>query len=151
MNPEWVWISPDGQRGTIRVQDTTITYEDGTTGTWRPKGRKRREIPMHAEILKHFQQRGVSAPWVIRPDKVAWPKGKQSKRYDARKAMETLRALVGVRKLNFHIMRHSFATLLAMKDTPIATIAALLGDRIQVVEDHYAGFIPSRTNPLAVL
>ena len=151
MTPEWVWIHPDGERGTIRVQDTTITYEDGTIGTWRPKGRDRREIPMHKEILAHFKKHGVESPWVVRPDKERWPKGKQSKRYDARKALETLRAAVGVRKLNFHIMRHSFATQLAMADVPIATIAYLLGDRVQVAEDHYAGFIPSRVNPLAVL
>jgi len=152
MNPAWIWISPKRDRGTISVQDTVVTYEDGTKGRWRPKGRKMRVIPMHPVVLKFFKTYGSPEPWTLRPDKVLWPKDeKQSKRYDARKALATHAAATGVRKLNFHTLRHSFATHLAMKDVPLATIAALLGDSLKVTEDHYAGFSPSRKNPLAVL
>lgn len=151
MNPKWIWISPDGTKGSITVQDTPITFEDGTESTWQPKDMEKRAIPMHARLLEFFKEHGNPGPWTVRPDRVHWSKKPQGFRYNARHTLKKLEIECGVGGLNFHKLRHSFGSLLAMKGTPIVTIAALLGDGIQVTEEHYVGFIPGRENPLAVL
>lgn len=152
MTPAWIWISPDQQRGTITVQETAMKHDDGTTFLWRPKTREIRTIPMHPRLLSLVLKHGLKWPFMVMPEKEFWPtEKKNSKRYDARKALQTLAKRNGIPKLNFHMMRHSFATHLAMKGVPLAEIAGLLGDSLKVTEDHYAGFCPNKANPLEVL
>jgi len=87
---------------------------------------------------------------VIAPEKPRWPDdSKKSKRYDPKKSLHSIGVKAGVKVLNFHILRHSFATHLAMRGVALAQIAGLLGDGIKVTEDHYAGFSPGSGNPLA--
>jgi integrase len=153
-NPSWLWIAKDGKSGKIDVQDTPITFaaeKNGVEkkGVWQPKGRRRRSIPLHPRLLSFIQEYKLREPWMIAPHKPSWPpEGKTSARFSAHKAMGLLCVRAKVRKLNYHILRHSFATHLAMKGVPLVTIAALLGDRISVVEDHYAGYSATKTNPL---
>lgn len=152
MNPKWVWISPDGSQGKISVQDTKFEYEDGSVGWWKPKGKRRREIPMHPKLLEYFKVHGVCSPWVLAPEKERWPaRASQAKRFDMKTALANHAKRSGLKKLNFHILRHSFATHLAMAGVPLAVVAAFLGDRLSVAESNYAGFIPSKVNPLEVL
>ena len=152
MTPEWLWISPDGTQGTLTVQDTNITRENGSTGVWRPKGRRRRVIPLHDRILAFLKTYGLRRPWMLAPQKELWPNDEtNAKRFDAKNAMRGLAMRAAVGKLNYHILRHSFATHLAMNGVPLAEIAALLGDRLSVTEDHYAGYAPNGRNPLAGL
>ncbi len=150
LNPKWIWLAEDGKSGKIDVQDTPITFTDGKQGVWQPKGRRRRSIPMHPRLVEFIRGYGIRSPWMIAPHKEFWPaENKKSSRYSAHRAMEFLCARAKVRKLNFHILRHSFGTHLAMKGVPLVTIAAMLGDRLSVVEDHYAGYCATRENPLA--
>jgi len=112
---------------------------------------ERRTIPMHPRLLAFFKTYGNPEPWTIMPEKEKWSTKPPWNRYNARHSLKLVEIAAGVESLHPHKLRHSFATLLAMKDTPIVTIAGLLGDGIQVTEEHYAGFIPSRENPLAAL
>ena len=91
-------------------------------------------------------------PWLLAPENEKWP-GElvNSKRYDASKVMRKLAKKVGVRKLTPHMLRHSFATHLAMKGVALAEIAGLLGDTLRVTEEHYAGYQPGKGNPLECL
>jgi len=83
---------------------------------------------------------------------VLWPADNvKSKRFDASKGMTALARRLGIRKLNYHIQRHTFATLLVTKGVSLADVAGLLGDTLQVTQDHYAGYSPNKVNPLAVL
>lgn len=151
-NPKWLWFSDDGERGTLTVQATPIQFTDGKTAVWIPKGKRKRVIPLHPRLLALLKEQGVKSPWLLAPNKTLWPGDKKnSLRFDAKKALMTTGKKAGVPKLTYHMMRHSFATHLAMKGVPLAEIAGLLGDSLKVTEDHYAGFCPSKVNPLSVL
>lgn len=152
MTPAWLWLAPDGSRGTITVQETPCTLTNGRDWVWRPKTREMRTIPMHPRLLAYVREYGLREPWMIAPEKVRWPdETRNSKRFDSKKALHAVAAKAGVPRLNFHMLRHSFATHLAMKGVPLAEIAGLLGDSLAVTEAHYAGFCPNRVNPLEVL
>lgn len=152
MTRRWLWISADGKRGTVTVQDQPFTRADGSAGLWRPKAREMRTIPLHERLLTFLASYGMQEPWMLRPDREHWPnEGMTSKRFDCHKTLKKLGAEAGVKNLNYHILRHSFATHLAMKGVSLADIAGLLGDTLAVTEKNYAGYSPSKANPLAVL
>lgn len=152
MTRRWLWISPDGKRGTVTVQDQAFKRADGTQGLWRPKVREMRTVPLHERLLTFLGGYGMKDPWMLRPDREFWPgRDLHSKRYDCHKILNKLAKEAGVKKLNYHILRHSFATHLAMKGVPLADIAGLLGDTLAVTEKNYAGYCPGRANPLSVL
>lgn len=150
--PRWIWLAGDGGRGTLTVQNQPVVFHDGTRGEWRPKVRELRVIPLHPRLLAFLKDYGLRAPWLLRPDKERWPgEGKNSKRFDAHKALYGLAKRCGVRHLNYHILRRSFATHLVMKGVALADVAGLLGDTLQVTQAHYAGYSPNQGNPLEVL
>lgn len=152
MTPRWIWISDEEDRGTITVQNEKITHTDGTVTEWRPKVRELRTIPLHPRLLEFLKSYGLRAPWMLKPEKVLWPaENLKSKRFDASKGMTALASRIGLRKLNYHILRHSFATHLVMKGVSLADVAGLLGDTLKVTQDHYAGYAPNKVNHLAVL
>lgn len=149
MTPDWIWISPEQDRGTISVQETPVIYSDGTHGVWKPKVLHIRTIPMHPRFLACLKKHGLRRPFLVAPHKERWPAhDKNSKRYDAKKSLHAIAKKARVKKLNFHMMRHTFATLLAMSGVPLVEIAALLGDTLAVTEKYYAGYSPGRVNPL---
>ena len=158
LNPDWIWIADDKSRGTITVQDTEITFDDGpggtagSKGTWTPKGKRARIIPMHPRLLACILDHGMRRPWMLAPDRPLWPADhKNSKRFDPKKALGNLAKKAGVEKVNYHILRHSFATHLAIAGVELSKIAALLGDSLKVAEDHYAGYAPNSGDSLLKL
>jgi len=152
LNPQWIWLSDDGTRGTLTVQDTAIVLADDKPGLWQPKCRKSRTIPLHPRLLEFLRAHGMRRPWLLAPDKDKWPTDKMnSKRFDAKKALHGVAKRAGVKKLTPHMLRHSFATHLSMKGVPLAEIAGLLGDSLKVTEEHYAGYHPAKINPLLCL
>ncbi len=152
MTPRWIWIADEGDRGTITVQNEKIIHTDGKVTEWRPKVRELRTIPLHPRLLEFLKTYGIRAPWMLKPEKLLWPaETLKSKRFDASKGLTALAVRTGVRKLNYHILRHSFATHLVMKGVSLADVAGLLGDTLKVTQDHYAGYAPNKVNHLAVL
>jgi integrase len=152
MTKRWIWISPEGVRGTVTVQNENFTRRDGRRWVWWPKLREMRTIQLHTRLLEYLKGYGMREPWMLRPQNEFWPpENKISKRYDAHKSMALLVRKLGLPQLNYHILRHSFATHLAMKGVSLADIAGLLGDSLKVTEETYAGYCPGKANPLSVL
>ncbi len=140
-NPDWIWISEDGKKGTITVQDTEIKYVNGESGWWRAKDKEARKIPMHPRLIEFLKTYGMRRPYLLAPDKPLWPNDDiLSKRFDAKRALNTHGKKCGINKLGFHILRHSFSTHLFENKKPINQIAALLGDTVRVTERHYIGY-----------
>jgi len=154
MTRKWLWVSDDWSRGTVTVQDTEIVFNDAgkTRGMWSAKGKRKRVIPLAPRLLEWLRGYGMREPFMLAPQKPLWPaQDGNSKRFDAKKGLAGLARRAGVRKLNYHILRHSFGTHLAMKGVPMVEIAALLGDTVAVTEEHYVGFSPSRVSPVGLL
>lgn len=111
---------------------------------WKPKDKDKRTIPLTAAFKKFLEAEMMidgqfPEPYLIYPEKV---QGKGRYRYDFRKPFEEYMAGKGLRWVKPHVMRHTFASLLAIAGVSIFKIAQWLGDDVQVVERHYAHLQP---------
>jgi integrase/recombinase XerD len=112
--------------------------------TWKPKDRDKRTIPL-TKAFRDFLANEMSingdlpVPFLIQSDK---EQGKSRYRYDFRKPFEEYMTAKGFAWVTPHIMRHTFASLLAIKGVSIFKISKWLGDDVKVVERHYAHLLP---------
>jgi integrase len=151
-NDQWLWISDDWTAGSISIQETKITYTDGSTGWWRPKAKEVRTIPLHPKLLAFLKTYGIRKPYMLAPHKTLWPtEDKHSKRFDAKRPLITHGKRCGIPNLHVHMLRHTFGTHLSQSGMTMNNIAALLGNTLRVTEDHYLGFSPSRSIALDCL
>ena len=112
--------------------------------TWKPKDKDKRTIPLTTAFKKFLSEEmavegELPEPFLVYPTKV---QGRGRYRYDFRKPFEEYAASKGFRWLKPHIMRHTFASLLAIAGVSIFKIAQWLGDDVRVVERHYAHLHP---------
>jgi integrase len=124
--PEWF----DLERCSIHVR---------ATETFRPKDREARTIPLTREFQKFLRRYGMLSPFMLRPD-VAH--GQARYRYDFRRPWNDFMEGQSCDWITPHVMRHTFASLLASKGVSIYKIALWLGDDVRVVQKHYAKLLP---------
>jgi integrase len=106
------------------------------------KAGKPRAMPMTEDAERFFTQAtaGKSGDGLIlvREDGAAWGPSHQ---------FRPLREACSVAKItpaiSFHILRHTFASRLAMKGVPISVVAAALGNSEAICAKHYAHLSPS--------
>ena len=111
---------------------------------WKPKDKDKRTIPLTAAFKRFLIEEmtgdgELPEPFLVYPTKV---QGKGRYRYDFRKPFEEYVAARELPWLKPHIMRHTFASLLAIAGVSIFKIAQWLGDDVRVVERHYAHLHP---------
>jgi len=70
--------------------------------------------------------------------------GRSYSRSSASKALERMCKRVGIRKIGWHTLRHTFATRLAAKGTPLLDLQALLGHKSLKMVQRYAHVTPER-------
>ncbi len=150
INPDWIHIAPDRKSGSISVQPTMIQLKDGTTMEWRPKTERGiRIVPMHERLIEFLDGYGMRKPYLLAPDHPLFPADDMtSLRFDPKRSLAEHAKKAGAGKSNYHKLRHSFGTHLAMGGATIAEIAGLLGITLKVAEETYAGYSPSTTNRL---
>ena len=112
--------------------------------TWKPKDKDKRTIPLTTSFKKFLEEEmaidgELPSPFLIYPSKV---QGRARYRYDFRKPFEEYVVAKGYAWLKPHVMRHTFASLLAIAGVSIFKIAQWLGDDVRVVERHYAHLLP---------
>jgi integrase len=112
--------------------------------TWKPKDKDKRTIPLTKAfrdfLLNEMMIDGeLPGPFLIQPNK---EQGKSRYHYDFRKPFEDYMTKKGFTWITPHVMRHTFASLLAIKGVSIFKIAKWLGDDVKVVERHYAHLLP---------
>jgi integrase len=76
---------------------------------------------------------------MLRPDV---PHGEARYRYDFRRPWNDFMETQGSDWVTPHVMRHTFASLLASKGVSIYKIALSFGDDVRVVQKHYAKLLP---------
>jgi integrase len=118
-----------------------VTAEKLGLDPFKPKSKERR-VPISPSILDWLKSFVAGKKhYVIAPD---CRKGKHRYRYDYRKKYESFVKKVSPDRLfGSHILRHSFATNLAINNTAIGFIAQYLGDSVKTTEKHYAQFLPT--------
>ncbi len=69
--------------------------------------------------------------------------GKRLKEVEARR-LKAAAKVVGIKEVTFHILRHSYASVLAMEGCPMGVIGHALGHAdTRMTERHYAHLAPS--------
>lgn len=119
--------------GTIHVQNTP---------TFRIKDREARFIPMSQRVrafLREYLKGKAPDQWALRPNTVH---GKGTYRYDFHAPYNLFLAEMKMRWVTAHVMRHTFASLLAQEGVSIFKVAKWLGDGVEVVQKHYAHLAP---------
>jgi integrase len=109
------------------------------TPTFRPKDRDDRTIPMTNAFKIFLKGYGLRSPFMLHPEV---PHGKSRYRWDFRRPWNDFMKAQGVEWVTPHVMRHTFASLLASKGKSIYKIANWLGDDVRVVQKHYAKLLP---------
>jgi integrase len=124
--PEWFALAG----GSVSIKATT---------TFRPKDREARTVPLTAAFRTFLESYGMRAPYMLKPD---LKHGKTLYRYNFRKAFATYMKRQKCEWVTPHVMRHTFASLLACAGVSIYKIAVWLGDGVVVVQKHYAKLLP---------
>jgi integrase len=101
-----------------------------------------RSVPLTNEAVQFFTAETAgnarTAPVLTRSDGGAWGKSHQHRPlWDACTIAKIAPAV------SFHILRHTFAARLAMRNVPMAVVAAALGNTEAICAKHYAHLAPS--------
>lgn len=127
------WEDVDLSAGRINVRQS---YVQGVFGL--PKSGKSREIPLGDEVIEalrtHRHERGSlvfcdTGGNVLTAGRLAWPLKRALKR-------------AGLREIGWHVLRHTFASHLAMRGVPLKAIQELLGHASIVTTMRYAHLAP---------
>lgn len=127
------WQDVDLVAGRLMVRQNVVK---GIVGT--PKSGKPREVPLSDEALAalhgHRHDRG---PLVFCDHE-----GRMLRVPKTRYAMEKACKLAGLRPVGWHVLRHSFASHLAMRGAPLKVIQELLGHATIQMTMRYAHLSP---------
>lgn len=130
--PEWF----DFQTNVVRVGDTA----------WKKFNRikKARWLPMRSELRDHLVKHGLGTPWLVRPDikpgstVYRWDYDRPLREYLETQTWEG----ADCTWVTSHVMRHTFASLLAQQGMSLWEIALALGNTPSEVERVYAHLNP---------
>lgn len=104
------------------------------------KDREERSVPMTEPFRAFLEGYGLREPYMLHPEVT---KGKSLYRYDFDKPFRQYVRAQGFPKVTAHVMRHTFASILASRGVSIYLIAEWLGDDVRVVQKHYARLLPA--------
>jgi len=112
------WDDLDLVAGRIMVQRTDY---QGYVGS--PKGGRVRRVPMTSRLQRALKAaRHLKGPWVFaRADGKMWARG------HAETPLRRAYKKAGLRKVGWHMLRHTFCSHLAMRGAPVRTIQELAG------------------------
>jgi integrase len=133
VNARWEWFDFNKHGGpVIRIQ-----RHDG----FEIKDHEERSIPMSSKIaqalLPHAQPKG----FLFGESPASGQRWRY--RYEPRRAFEKVMKAAGVKRCNFLLLRHSFASWHYMKGTDISKVSRWLGHSdISITMEHYAGLKP---------
>lgn len=109
---------------------------------WTPKDRDERSIPLTApfrEFLKGYLAGKKPLDYALQPDV---KQGKWRYRYDIRRPFTDYMVKQGEPWITPHVMRHTFASVLASAGVSIFKISDWLGDDVRVTQRNYAHLEP---------
>jgi integrase len=129
------WSSIDWQNRSITVRHSKCDYTHELSS---PKSNRARHIPMDADIYTALFNRKRDTGYVFTDPT---QKSFSGKRLELR--MSELCKSVGLRKIGWHTLRHTFASQLAMKGVPLNAVQMLLGHSTISTTMRYTHLAPS--------
>ena len=144
------WTDIDFHNGFLEVR-RTVGYRKGELLSGSPKSGKARRVDMAAALAVRLQARydkvredaalneKALCPWVF-PNRAGMP---QDASHLCSRIWHPLLATAGLRRVKFHTLRHTYASLLIMRGESLPYIKDQLGhSSIQVTVDLYGHLIP---------
>jgi integrase len=130
-----------GELTTLKICD--YNSDSNTISIHQSKSGKPRHIPLNQEGINFFDQqtagRKSQAFIFTRSDGLQWKKN-----YQVRPLEAACKAAKITPTINFHILRHTYGSSLAMRGVPLQVIAAVLGHSdTRITHKHYAHLLPS--------
>jgi integrase len=129
------WSSIDWQNQSLAVRHSRCDYRKELGS---PKSNRERHIPLDIDVYEMLHKRKKSTGYVfIDTDKEPF----DDKRLNRR--LTTICKKAGLRKITWHILRHTFASQLAMRGVPMTTVQQLMGHSNITTTMRYAHVAPS--------
>jgi len=123
----------DLERGVVTVQRSIVK---GVIGT--PKSHKVRHLPLSEELRTVLSEWSLAPGWLFgRPSGGIWTY------QQAADGLGRLCAEAGIRRISWHVLRHTFATQLAATGVPLRAVQLLLGHSDIRTTQRYAHVSPS--------
>jgi integrase len=132
------WFNLESRFATLKMVREDLAARTGLD-TFIPKTRKERSIPIPEPFAVFLSEYLTDRDYCLAPDV---RRGKYRYRYDFRRPFEEYVTKKGLGWVSPHTMRHTFATHLARKATPITQLAGYLGDSVKTTLKHYAHHYP---------
>ena len=129
------WSSINWQTQIITVRHSLCEYTHELSMT---KSNRERHIPMDADVYTALFKRKRETGYVFVDD--------HKQRFTGKVLSSRLKEIcrrVGLRKIGWHTLRHTFASHLAMNGIPLNTVQALLGHSSITTTMRYAHLAPS--------
>lgn len=127
------WDDVDTHGGRIIVRQSIVRRQVTT-----PKSRRPREIPLAPSALAALKsQKHLRGPLVW-----CYPDGSALAPRLLARELERTRRRAGLRPIGWHVLRHTFASHLAMRGVPILTIKELCGHATVTMTLRYAHLAP---------
>src|SRR5262245_43469425 len=130
-----------GELSRLRCED--VNFDAHSLAVRQSKGGKPRHVVLTSEGIAFFSSivagRKPRDPLLQRTDGGIWKPAQQTRPLKEGCAMANIAPAAG-----FHVLRHTHASMLAMKGVPMGVIAAQLGHAdTRITERHYAHLAPS--------
>lgn len=136
------WNDVDLKKGLLRVKRNVYRGKVGT-----PKGGRWRDIDLGDEVLGALKaHRHLRSEWVF-----CSMDGSRLTADQCRKPLQRACDRAGVRRIGWHVLRHTFASHLAMRGAPLRHIQKLMGHSTIVMTERYAHLMPEATRDVVRL
>ncbi len=130
------WSDLDLKKGMLRVKRTIYRGRVGS-----PKGGKWRDVDLGDDVIAALKRhRHLRGEWVF-----CTMDGKRMTEGKCRKPFARIVARAKLRHLGWHVLRHTFASHLAMRGVPLRTIQTLMGHSSITITERYAHLMPEST------
>ena len=128
------WSSIDWQNMNVTVRHSRC---DRARDIVSPKNNRIRHIPLDIDVCEMLHKRKRNTGYVFTDAK---EKPFDHKRLTYR--LEKVCKRAGLRRITWHVLRHTFASHLAMKGVPLHTVQALMGHSTIIMTMRYAHVAP---------
>ncbi|MBV8092388.1 MAG: site-specific integrase [Acetobacteraceae bacterium] len=128
-----------GELSSLRAAD--FDPDAGVLHIRKTKAGRPRAVPLSDEAIRFFTStvadKSATATMLTRGEAATWGRS-----WQFRPLREACAAAKIIPAISFHVLRHTFASRLAMKRVPMSVIAAALGNSEAICAKHYAHLAP---------